>query len=93
VAEGRRIPVEKVREIADGRIFTGRQAKEIGLVDQIGNIEDAVELAKSLAGIKGEPRIVKRKKKPGIFDLLTQKVSLNLPQSSPSISFKYIFTP
>jgi protease-4 len=58
VAEGRNLPVEKVRNLADGRIFTGRQAKEIGLVDELGGMQDAVGIAKDLAGISGEPKLV-----------------------------------
>jgi protease-4 len=58
VAQGRDLPLEKVREIADGRIVSGSQGVELGLVDQLGNFEDAVELAKSLAGIKGEVTLV-----------------------------------
>jgi protease IV len=58
VAEGRELPVESVREIADGRIISGSQGVELGLVDQLGNFQDAVELAKSMAGIKGEVKLV-----------------------------------
>ncbi|TCK06328.1 signal peptide peptidase SppA [Phorcysia thermohydrogeniphila] len=49
VAKGRKLPIEKVKEIADGRVFTGRKAKEIGLVDELGNFERAIEIAKELA--------------------------------------------
>jgi len=49
VAEGRKLPVEKVRKFADGRIFTGRQAKELGLVDELGNFDRAVEVARELS--------------------------------------------
>lgn len=62
VAEGRKLPVDKVREIADGRIFSGEMAKELGLVDQLGNFQDAVNLAAELAGIEGEPTLVYPKK-------------------------------
>ena len=65
VAQGRNLPVEKVREIADGRILSGAQCKDLGLVDQLGNFEDAVELAKTLAGIKGEVTLVYPKKPRG----------------------------
>lgn len=58
VANGRSIDLEKVRQIADGRIFSGAQARELGLVDELGNFEDAVEIAKELAGIKGEVTLV-----------------------------------
>jgi protease IV len=63
VAEGRHLSVEKVREIADGRIFSGAQAKELGLVDVLGNFHDAVEAAKKMAGIKGEVTLVYPEKK------------------------------
>jgi len=58
VSEGRKLPVEKVREIADGRIFSGEMAKELGLVDELGNFQDAVNLAAELSGIKGEPALI-----------------------------------
>jgi protease-4 len=50
-AEGRKMPVEELRKLAGGRIYTGRQAKEHGLVDQLGTLEDAIDEAKKLAGI------------------------------------------
>ncbi len=58
VAEGRDLPVEKVSRIADGRIFSGVKAKELGLVDVLGNFEDAVDVAKEMAGISGEASLV-----------------------------------
>jgi protease-4 len=51
-----------INQIADGRIFTGSQAKEIGLIDKIGNYQDAITEAASLAGIKGKPVVVELKK-------------------------------
>lgn len=51
VASGRKMPLEKVRELATGEVFTGRQAKELGLVDETGSLEDAVELAAKLAEV------------------------------------------
>jgi len=71
VATGRNLPVEKVREIADGRVFTGAMAKEWGLVDELGNFEDAVTLTKKLAGIDGEVNLVyPQRKKPKLLDIL-----------------------
>lgn len=52
VAQGRHLPVEKVQELADGRVYTGRQAKDLGLVDGLGNFQDAVDKAAELAGIR-----------------------------------------
>lgn len=57
VAEGRHMEPERVREIADGRIYTGRQAQELGLVDELGNMYDAIDGAAMMAGINGKPQI------------------------------------
>jgi len=57
VAEGRKLPVARVQEIAKGRVWTGAQARELGLVDEVGGFYQAVEKAKSLAGLKGEVRL------------------------------------
>jgi protease-4 len=54
VAAGRGLDVARVEEIADGRILTGEEAVEWGLVDRLGNLEDAVEWAGRMAGIKGK---------------------------------------
>ena len=72
VAKGRDMPREKVLEIADGRIFSGREAKKIGLVDSLGNFRDAVDLAKTMANIKGEVKLVypERKRRSILWDLL-----------------------
>lgn len=58
VAEGRNMTVEQVRPLADGRVFTGAQAKELGLVDELGNFRDAVTLAMQMAEVEGEPNLV-----------------------------------
>jgi protease-4 len=58
VAEGRDLPVEQVEKFADGRVFTGEQAVELGLIDELGGFQDAVDLAKELAEIRGEPRLI-----------------------------------
>ncbi len=58
VAEGRKLPIAKVREIADGRIFTGEQALHLKLIDKLGNLQDAIEEAAKLARINGKPKII-----------------------------------
>lgn len=50
VAEGRKLPVEKVRDLADGRVYSGRQAKELGLVDELGGLPEALDVARRLSG-------------------------------------------
>jgi protease-4 len=63
VVEGRDLKPEVVRELADGRIFSGSQALTYGLVDEIGGLYEAVELAAELSGMDKEPSIVYSKKK------------------------------
>lgn len=58
MVSGRKLNELKARELADGRIFTGAQAKSVGLVDSLGGLDEAVEEAKKLAGIKGEIKIM-----------------------------------
>jgi len=58
VAEGRNMSRGEVKELADGRLYTGSQAKELGLVDDFGNLYDAIDKAAELGGIHGEPRVV-----------------------------------
>ncbi|MDP6086135.1 MAG: signal peptide peptidase SppA [Nitrospinota bacterium] len=57
VSVGRKMPMEAVRKIADGRIFTGERAKGLGLIDEIGTLEDSIREAGRMAGIKGRPRV------------------------------------
>ncbi|HEY2050188.1 MAG TPA: signal peptide peptidase SppA [Caulobacteraceae bacterium] len=58
VAEGRRMPAQQVQAIARGRVWTGAQAKALGLVDQLGGFYDAIERARVLAGLTGPTRLV-----------------------------------
>lgn len=74
VSTGRNLEIETVKKIADGRIYTGKQAFEIGLVDKLGYVEDAVSLAKNLSGLT-EATVV-RYERPygltGIFGVLSK---------------------
>jgi protease-4 len=58
IAEGRNMDVEKIKTFADGRILTGETALELGLVDRMGNLEDAIDWAAESAGILGEVEVV-----------------------------------
>ncbi len=74
VAEGRKLPEDKVRGIADGRIFSGEQALALKLVDKLGTMQDAVEEAARLGGISGEPHLIKPpKKKKLLMDMLVEE--------------------
>lgn len=71
VVTGRKLKAEQVDRIADGRIFSGSQAKRVGLVDELGTMRDAIMAASKLAGIKGKPEVVyPERAKPRWFDLL-----------------------
>jgi len=93
VAEGRKMLPEDVRKIADGRIFTGEQALKVGLIDEIGNLEDAVKVAGKLSGIKGEPEVVSKKERFSFTDLLKGSIPKELTDVFPSVKIKYLFTP
>ncbi|MCW7076552.1 signal peptide peptidase SppA [Methanosarcinales archaeon] len=57
VAAGRNMTIDEVKNLSDGRVYLGADAKELGLVDQLGNLYDAIEVAGKLGGIEGEPRV------------------------------------
>ena len=69
VAEGRKMDEEKVRALATGAIMTGEQAKNNGLVDELGGLEDAKAKARELAKLPEDAPVVPFKKKPSIFDI------------------------
>jgi protease-4 len=76
IAKGRNLSVEQVQKIADGRIFSGAKAKELGLVDNIGNFQDAIDLAKKMVQIKGDAKLVfPRKSKTQLLDLLFESAA------------------
>jgi len=76
VASGRSLSADDVRKFADGRVFTGRKAKELKLVDELGGLQDAVRAAGKLAGISGEPRIeYPRKERPLVRELFGEDAS------------------
>lgn len=70
VSTARGMKYEEIKKLADGRIFTGKKALELGLVDELGNMEDAIMIAGKLSGIEGEPDVVTKKEKFSIFDML-----------------------
>lgn len=94
LVEQRKIPKEEVLKFADGRIFTGNQAKQLGLVDVIGDLEDAIKIAGKMGGIEGPPTTVKEKKrKVTLLELLSQRFDglLNLNPINSGPEFMYIF--
>jgi protease-4 len=78
VASGRKgkLTEADVSRIADGRVFTGEQALRLKLVDQLGNLDDAIRVAGKLGGIAGRPGTIYPKKRArGLFDALTSEDS------------------
>jgi len=71
IALNRKLPLQRIFELADGRIFSGRQAMDLGLVDELGGLQDAVLLAGKLSGMEGSHEIVHgMKKKTTLFKYL-----------------------
>jgi protease-4 len=62
VAQGRKLSVDEVRQAADGRVYTGRQAKDLQLVDELGSLQDAITYVASASGIVGKPKLVQEGK-------------------------------
>lgn len=90
IVRDRKLPREKVVAISDGRVFSGRKAKEYGLVDQLGDMASAARLAGSLAGKKGKCDLVyPRKKHPTFFDYLFESAADQLSRSVQEKSRKW----
>jgi protease-4 len=75
VAEGRKMEQSKVIPVADGRIFTGEQAKQFGLVDEMGNLEDTVDMAAKLVKIDGRPTVIYPKRKFTLWEMLAKEMA------------------
>ena len=70
VAQGRNLSLDEARDLADGRVYTGQQALDVGLVDVLGNTPEAVSLAAELGGIEGEPRTIEYQRPPTLIEAL-----------------------
>ncbi|MBN4057100.1 signal peptide peptidase SppA [bacterium AH-315-J21] len=76
VARGRGMETEAVKPLADGRIYTGLQAYNLGLVDTLGTFHDALNIAADLVGLEANPETVREvKRKPGFFELMGETVT------------------
>lgn len=97
VSERRKIPKEKVMVMADGRTFTGRQALRLGLVDKMGNLQDAIDLAAKLAGIEGEPTVIYPKERRfSILNLIfgkMEKLQILDPVKLLASPVSYLYSP
>jgi protease-4 len=95
VVEGRKLERSNVIKVADGRIFTGEQALELKLVDRMGNLQDAIDMAAEMVGIEGKPQVVYPKRKFSVWDLLlgelTSAVLKNLKEGG--FGLNYLLSP
>jgi protease-4 len=96
IVEGRKMDQDKVESLADGRIFTGEESKDLGLVDRLGNLEDAIEWAGRLGGIKGKiSAVYAREKKFSLLKYLSELSSTEFSNRvfHPFLSAEYIYRP
>jgi protease-4 len=95
IARGRQLDFDTVLALADGRIFSGKQAKELGLVDELGNFRDAITLAASLAEIEGEPKVVyPPREKPDFIEYFMQEAVGQFKkglQEESSVGLQYLW--
>lgn len=92
VADGRSLELSDVEPLADGRIFTGRQAKEARLVDELGDLDDAIHIAADIAGMEGEPKVVEPRKRFSFRDIIESRWSSIFPklEIETGVKLKYL---
>lgn len=96
IANGRGMDLSKVEGIADGRIFTGEEAKNLGLIDRLGNLEDAIEWAGRMGGIKGKiSAVYAPKKKFSILKFIAESSVKEIANmlTNPSLYTGYLYSP
>jgi len=93
IAAARKMDPERVKELAEGKIYTGNRAKELGLIDGIGNFYDTVDALKTVLKIKGKPTLIYTEKpfsfSKWVFGALSREL-INELFSSP---FKFVAAP
>lgn len=96
VSEERKIEKSIIKKYADGRVFTGRKAYELKLIDTLGTYQDAIKIAAQLADIYGTPRVIKERKKERLSDVIFGEVRNELTQfknellNQPIVQYRYI---
>jgi protease IV len=101
IVEGRGLSEERVREIADGRVYSGKQAKELGLVDSFGGLDEAAEISRDLAGVE-EATVVRYVQSPTFVETLLARFAPQKPDAiqimeaagiDPTPEPKYLYLP
>jgi protease IV len=80
IVQGRGLSEERVREIADGRVYSGEQAKELGLVDSFGGLDEAAEISRNLANVE-EATVVRYVQKPSFVETLLARLAPQEPEA------------
>jgi len=90
VASGRDVDRQSVLDLADGRIFSGRQALDKGLVDALGGLHEAILMAAGMAGISGEPNVVSKARRTfRLSDILTEAARIAVPRAAtPGLQYR-----
>ena len=96
VAKGRNISTQEAGKLADGRVYTGRQALNLNLVDEMGGLEDVIEQLGKDVGIEGRPRVILEEPPRKFMDWLmegsvTEEIRTHMPSPFPSL--KYLWLP
>lgn len=81
VSEQRHIPMEKINELAEGKIYTGEQALALGLIDGLGNLYDAIDMAKKLAGLSSDASVIWPKTKSSFWSWLADSASTEMTKN------------
>ena len=101
IVEGRSLPDDRVRELADGRVYSGLQAESLGLVDQLGGLEKAAQTSERLAGIE-EATVVRYERAPGLAELFRARLAPPEPETlrtlksaglNPTPQLQYLYRP
>ncbi|HEU4724011.1 MAG TPA: signal peptide peptidase SppA [Candidatus Eisenbacteria bacterium] len=91
IVDGRSMAKEDILPYADGRIFSGDQAREYGFVDRLGSLEEAISMASEMAGISGRPSVIrKERRRVSVFDFLEEKMNpmKGLLGSGPRLEYR-----
>lgn len=101
IVEGRDLPEDRVRELADGRVYSGLQARELGLVDELGDLDAAARVSRELAGVK-KATVVRYTSEPGLSELLQARLAPQEPEAlkalkaagfNPTPEMQYLYRP